>query len=97
MVYETLQVNFELNSNNEYQLKNIKIKNKFYDLISLLFTIESETDATFYVDDLDKFYIYLIKLLLKNGYKNTIEDLKIHTFSYVYKGGKCSNIKIKNI
>lgn len=98
MIYKTLQVIFELNENNEYKIEYIKINGIPYSYFALIGMIEFDYDAetTYFVNDLDKMYIYLINDLLANNYTNTNEQLDKKTFSYVYKGGKCSNIKIKN-
>ena len=98
MIYKTLQVDFTLNEHNEYEIKSIIIDQFSYTNLTFIpfIPLQWKEDTTFYVNDLDKFYIYLIRFLLKNGYQNTTEDLKDKTFSYAYKSGKCSNIKIKN-
>lgn len=96
MIYKTLQVEFELNSKNEYEIKSIIIDGFNYNLIFFSMINEIEMEITFYVNDLDKLYIYIINRLLKIGYTNEISELKNRTFSYVYKSGKCSNVKIKN-
>ena len=98
MIYKTLQVDFELDSNNEYEIKSIIIDKFSYSNLTFFPFIKFQwkEDTTFYVNDLDKFYIYLIKFLLKTGYKNTTEELKDRTFSFAYKSGKCSNVKIKD-
>lgn len=101
MIYETLQVDFTLNERNEYEIEKIHTDKFIYSNDKLLYCFGiyeiklAINDKTFYVNDLDKFYIYLIKFLLKN-YTNTTEKLKNGTFSYAYKSGKCSNVKIKN-
>ena len=55
----------------------------------------NKEDTTYYVNDLDKLYVYLITHLLKIDYKNAMEELTNKTFSYAYKGGKCANVKVK--
>lgn len=99
MIYKTLQVDFELDLNNEYQPKNLKteeLQTKYInDFICFAITNEKE-DTTYFVEDLDKLYIYIIHRLLKIGYLIALEELQNLTFTYAYKNGKCSNIKIKN-
>lgn len=80
MIYKILKTTFELNEQNEYQIKNILIDNEQRNFHELFFC---KSDTTFYVSDLNIFYIYVIKFLCDN-------DIK---FDFAYKNGKCSNIK----
>lgn len=93
MEYKTLQVEFELDENEEYQIKEIFVNNKFDPTFDWFDRYTQDT--TFYVNNLNIFYIYLIKYLLNWQYKCQ-DKLANRTFSYVYKGGKCSNVKVKN-
>lgn len=104
MIYRTLQIMFSLNNNSEYEIQKIRINSKngctttFNDTKLLVKSIDKiKEDTTFYVNDLDKFYIYLITELLKSSYYSVDKINKQKTFSYVYKSGVCSNVKLKNI
>ena len=105
MIYKTLQVDFTLNERNEYLIKSINAYKFIYlfapydktmNTFAQVEICNAKEDITYYVNDLDKFYIYLVKHLLKNNYTNTTEELQNGTFSYAYKSGKCSNVKVKN-
>ena len=99
MIYKTLQVDFALNERNEYEILRIKTFGLTTNLLlSFMCSClhEDKEDVTYFVNDLDKLYIYIVKYLLENNYKNTTAELQNGTFSYAYKSGKCSNIKIKN-
>ena len=93
MKHLTLEFRFAL-YNDEYFITNVLIDNEISDNFDLCFYSFNE-DVVYYVNDLDKAYIYIINYLLKCGYECTIDKLKPNTFSYVYKSGKCSNIKVK--
>lgn len=90
MKYAVLKVDFFLDNQNEYKIKNLTLEimakgnifgNDTIDcLIKTLYKLNIDT---VFVDDLDKFYIYLIDYLAKNNVQ----------FTYAYKGGKCSNVK----
>ena len=101
MEYNFLKVNFDL-INNYYLINNIEKYNlnnetetdtvlEFYtDILNL------KENSTFYVNDLNKFFLYVAYYLLQSGFKNVKENLTTKTFIYSYKSGICSNMKIKN-
>lgn len=97
MVYNFLKVDFKL-VDDEYRIQQVEVIGKFSMLNTFNFNhfigFGAKCDTTFYVNDLDKFYIYLIKELFDEEYKNTTEELTHGTFTYAYKNGKCANVKI---
>ena len=76
-----LRTHFELNKDNEYELKYLEIAGKKTHFGKILSVSE---DATYFVDDLNILYAYLLKFLLDN-------DID---FEYSYKNGKCANVKV---
>lgn len=93
MKHLTLEFKFVL-FNDEYVISHVLVDNERSENFHTCFYQFNE-DVTFYVNDLDKAYIYIINYLLKNNFECTTDRLKANTFSYVYKGGKCNNIKVK--
>lgn len=83
MNYKILHTKFELRENGEFAIKELKIDGNSLFLHQLL-TVQEDT--TYYVDDLNILYIYIIKFLKDN-------DI---SFDFSYKNGKCSNIKVTN-
>ena len=79
---------------NKYGMRDIFIALKQSEDYAWLKEVSAHTIGNVCID-LDKAYIYIIKYLTDNHFKCTIEDLKTNTFSYVYKSGKCNNIKLK--
>lgn len=87
MVYFTLKVDFEL-ANDEYKVQKMQIDNHYYiggQAKHIGNLLDWGEDVTFYVNNLNMFYIYLLKFLCDN-------DIK---FDYSYKNGKCSNVKVE--
>lgn len=87
MVYKLMQIDVEI-IKNEYRI----VKPTTAKVIDFIEKIEKE--ITFYCNNLDIFYIYLIKDLLKNGYTQAEKGKK--RFSFVYKNGVVPNVKIIN-
>ena len=90
MRYAILKVEFYLDANNEYQIRDLNIKtyakSNSFDTKTINTAINTLQDLdvdTVFVNDLDKFYIYLIDYLAKQNVQ----------FTYAYKAGKCSNVK----
>lgn len=82
MIYRLVEIDFELNNSNEYVLSMFKIDNEARPFHNLFLISD---DTTFYIDELNILYAYIIKFLCDN-------DIE---FDYAYKNGKCSNIKAK--
>lgn len=80
MKYRILETTFELNEAKEYQIKEIILDKKTRAFHELFFC---KVDTTYYVSNLNIFYVYVIRFLCDN-------DIK---FDFSYKNGKCSNIK----
>lgn len=80
MDYKILETTFELNAENEYQIKEILVDKKTHAFHELFFY---KQDTTFFVSNLNILYIYLIKFLCDNEIQ----------FDFAYKNGKCSNVK----
>lgn len=97
-----LDIQFKLQKN-EYSIETIKMSSKtdvynFNNLNNFIATIDLyQQDTIFYCNDLDKFYIYLIYYLVSMfNYENVEKAIKCRQFSYSYKNGQCSNIKLCN-
>lgn len=89
MKYLTLKVDFELLPNEEYKIKSMKARGDemWFDadhICSMGALLMWGCDVTYYVNNLNMFYIYLIKFLCDNKIK----------FEYAYRNGKCSNVKV---
>ena len=80
MVYKILETTFELNDLSEYEIKSILVDKTKHEFHELFFCRQ---DTTFYVDNLNLLYVYIIKFLCDNEIK----------FDFAYKNGKCSNVK----
>lgn len=87
MTIKILRTEFEL-ENNIFELKKLIVTESAEDsgaLVSLGELLENLEDTTYYVDNLNLFYVYLIKFLTDN---------KIE-FEFSYKAGVCSNVKVQ--
>lgn len=85
MEYATLKVDFELRKS-IYKLKELHVEDQdgkrwISDAIS---SVTSVCDITYYVNNLNMFYVYLIKFLCDHNID----------FEYSYKNGKCANVKL---
>lgn len=84
-----LLTKWQLNCKNEYELQQIinQENNAILTLNDLFFA-----DNQYYLDNLDRFSIYLLNFLLCKGFKNVsnLDDLKENTFFTILHGGECN-------
>lgn len=84
MQYATLKVDFALHKG-IYQIENMTLKEPTITYTTTSFAdILGEVGITYYVNNLNMLYVYLIKYLCDHHID----------FEYSYKNGKCSNVKL---
>ena len=89
-----LLTKWKLNCKNEYELQQI-VNQENDDILTindLLFA-----DNKYYLDNLDRFSIYLLNFLLCKGFKNVsdLDDLKENTFFTILHNGECNAFYIQ--
>lgn len=85
MIVKILRTEFEL-KNNIFELKKLILEQSAENgaLVSLGALLNVKEDTTYFVDNLNLFYVYLIEFLKDNEIE----------FDYSYKAGVCSNVKL---
>ena len=94
-MHEFIRVEFKLNTNNDYDIVEI-INETTGEILQLVDFLELPA-GTYYINNLNFFYAYLLKLLTDNGFKNEpVKALSNKTYTLSYHSGKCSKFEYKH-
>ena len=94
-MHEFIRVDFKLNTNNDYDIVEI-INETTGEILQLVDFLELPA-CTYYINNLNFFYAYLLKLLTDNGFKNEpVKALSNNTYTLSYHSGKCSKFEYKH-